>query len=319
MNKQVCIYLGEQLARYSFGNEHPFGPKRHDAFANELKRQHLHEQVAICEPAMCTNEQLEWFHTPAYVSKVKSMSQIGGGFLDGGDTPAFVGMFEAASSVVGTGLQALEHVMKGKCRRAFIPIAGLHHARRDSAAGFCIFNDCGVLIEAARRVYQLHKVAYVDIDAHHGDGVFYSFEDDPDLVFVDMHEDGHFLYPGTGDASESGSGSAQGTKLNIPMPMGAKDSDFMRVWDKAEAFIRAGRPELILMQCGADSLDGDPITHMQYSEKAHAYAAERLCQIADEFCQGRIIAMGGGGYNLDNLARAWCAVVHVFIDHAGNG
>lgn len=316
MNNDVCVYLGEQLARYSFGNNHPFGPMRHDAFAREFRRQHLHEKVSVCEPAECTRPQLEWFHTPAYVEQVMSLSQIGGGYLDGGDTPAFVGMYTAASTVVGTTLKALEQVMTGNCTRAFIPIAGLHHARRDRAAGFCIFNDCGVAIEAARRLYNLRKLAYVDIDAHHADGVFYSFEADPDLVYVDLHEDGHYLYPGTGFEHETGKGDAAGTKLNIPMPMGANDTDFMRAWDKAEAFIRAGKPELILLQCGADSLDGDPITHLQYSEKTHAHAAERLCTIADECCGGRIIAMGGGGYNLDNLARAWCAVVQAFVEHA---
>lgn len=311
----VCVYHGEELAKYSFGSDHPFGPKRHDAFINEFRRQRLHEQVTQCEPHECTQQQLEWFHTRDYVNKVMELSQVGGGYLDGGDTPAFVGMYNISSTVVGTTLHALEQVMAGVCKRAFIPIAGLHHARRDRAAGFCVFNDCGVAIEAARKQYQLNKVAYIDIDAHHGDGVYYSFEDDPDLIFADLHEDGHYLYPGTGFANETGKGKALGSKLNIPMPMGAKDADFMIAWDKAEDFVRAAKPEIIFMQCGADSLDGDPITHLQYSERAHAWAAERLCTIADECCDGRIVAMGGGGYNLDNLARAWCAVVHAFIEH----
>ena len=311
----TCVYLGEELARYSFGDEHPFGPKRHMAFVQEFRRQQLHEKVNICEPAECSQQQLALFHTPEYIEKVIRMSQDGGGYLDGGDTPAFVGMYQIASTVVGTTLSALQQVMDGHCTRAFIPIAGLHHARRDRAAGFCIFNDCGVVIEAARKVFNLRKIAYVDIDAHHGDGVYYSFEDDPDLAFVDLHEDGHYLYPGSGFANETGIAGAEGTKLNIPMPMGARDSDLMQVWDKAEAFLHAARPELILFQCGADSLDGDPITHMQYSEKAHGFVAGRLCAIADQYANGRIIAMGGGGYNLDNLARAWCAVVHAFVEY----
>lgn len=311
----VCVYLGDELARYSFGNDHPFGPRRHDAFVKEFHRQHLHEQVCLCEPQSCNEEDLALFHTEEYIEKVKQLSESGNGYLDGGDTPAFVGMFNIASTVVGTTLAALEQVVTGDCKRAFIPIAGLHHARRDRAAGFCVFNDCGVAIEMARIKYNLHRVAYIDIDAHHGDGVFYSFENDAELIFADLHEDGHYLYPGTGFASETGKGDATGTKLNIPMPMGAKDADFMLAWEKVERFIRDGKPELILLQCGADSLDGDPITHMQYSEKAHAYAAERLCVIADEYCEGRVVAMGGGGYNLDNLARAWCAVVRAFVTH----
>ena len=315
MNNPVCVYLGESLAKYSFGAAHPFGPHRHAAFESEFNRQHLQQQVQVCEPVSSTAQQIEYFHEPAYVEKVRAMSELGMGYLDAGDTPAFKGMYEAASTVVGTTLNAIKKVMQGSCQRAFVPIAGLHHARRDGAAGFCIFNDCGVAIEALRRDYGIKRVAYVDIDAHHGDGVFYSFEDDPDLNFVDFHEDGHFLYPGTGFVTETGQGAAKGTKLNIPMPMGATDDDFMRLWDKAEGFIRKAKPEFILLQCGADSLGGDPITHLQYSEKAHAHAAARLCELADEHCQGRIVAMGGGGYNLDNLARAWCAVVQSFMAH----
>lgn len=315
----TCVYIGEALARYSFGDEHPFGPRRHDAFVGEFKRQHLHEQVTLLAPVKAEQAVIEWFHDPDYVDKVIRMSKLPAGYLDGGDTPAFAGMYDAAANVVGSTLQAIDKVINEECTRAFIPIAGLHHARRDTAAGFCIFNDCGIAIEALRKKYQLQRVAYVDIDAHHGDGVFYSFDDDPDLIFVDFHEDGRFLYPGTGRAEETGKGAAVGTKLNIPMPMGAGDNDFMRAWESAEKFIRQAKPEFILLQCGADSLDGDPITHLQYSEKVHAYAAERLCVLADEFCAGRIVAMGGGGYNLDNLARAWCAVVQAFVNHSATG
>ena len=117
MNK-TCVYLGEELARYNFGNEHPFGPKRYGAFVKEFKRQNLHEKVSLCEPEECRQEQLEWFHTVEYIEKVISMSQLGGGFLDGGNTPAFVGMYNVASTVVGSTLNALEQVMTGHCSRA---------------------------------------------------------------------------------------------------------------------------------------------------------------------------------------------------------
>ncbi|MDH5408623.1 MAG: acetoin utilization protein AcuC, partial [Gammaproteobacteria bacterium] len=253
------------------------------------------------------------FHDAEYVQQVIEKSQLPAGYLDGGDTPAFADMFNTTSYVVGSTLDAIDKVITGELKRAFIPIAGLHHARRNRAAGFCVFNDCGVAIEILRRKYNIQRVAYVDIDAHHGDGVFYSFDNDPDLIFVDIHEDGRFLYPGTGAIEETGRDTAAGTKLNIPMPMDAGDQDFLRVWESAEKFLQANEPEFILLQCGADSLDGDPITHMRYSEKSHAYAAHRLCLLANEFCQGRIVAMGGGGYNLDNLARAWCAVVNAFV------
>jgi acetoin utilization protein AcuC len=237
------------------------------------------------------------------------------GFLDQGDTPAFVGVYEAAARVVGTTCKAAREIMSGSCQRAFTPIAGLHHARRDHAAGFCVFNDAGVVIELLRREYGLRRIAYVDIDAHHGDGVFYSYEADPDLVFADLHEDGRFLYPGTGAATETGRGEAAGSKLNIPLPMGADDDSFAGVWPAALNFIAAGRPEFILLQCGADSLRGDPITHLAYSAASHQRAAADLCRLADRHCQGRLLAMGGGGYDLDNIGAAWSAVVKAMIAH----
>ncbi|MFQ5994635.1 MAG: acetoin utilization protein AcuC [Acidiferrobacterales bacterium] len=304
------VYVGDDLARYGFGEGHPFGPDRLDAFWREAVKQGLDKKVRLATPASCSESDIRQFHTPDYVARVKQQSATGTGYLDYGDTPAFEGVFEAASYVVGTGLNGLAHCMSGECPRMFVPIAGLHHARKDSAAGFCVFNDPGVLIVTVRQQYGLKRVAYVDIDAHHGDGVFYAFEDDPDLIFADIHEDGRFLYPGTGFAHETGKGSAKGTKLNIPMLPGADDNAFHEVWPELEAFVRAGKPEIILLQAGADSIRGDPITHMQFTPEAHGYAAKRLCAIADEYCDGRIIAMGGGGYNRTNLGLGWSAVLN---------
>jgi acetoin utilization protein AcuC len=308
------VYIGENLARYGFGEGHPFGPDRMDAFWREAVKQGLDKRARVATPASCSEEEILQFHTREYVDRVKQQSINGSGYLDYGDTPAFKGVFEATSYVVGSGLNSLVHIMSGDSPRIFVPIAGLHHARRDSAAGFCVFNDPGVLIEALRSQYGLKRVAYVDIDAHHGDGVFYAFEEDPDLIFADIHEDGRFLYPGTGFAHETGKGAAKDTKLNIPMMPGADDEAFHRVWPQLEEFVRAAKPEIILLQAGADSIKGDPITHMQFTPAAHGYAAKRLCAIADEFCQGKIIAMGGGGYNRTNLGLGWSAVVEAMLE-----
>ena len=173
---------------------------------------------------------------------------------------------------------------------------------------------CGVAVEYLRKTYGLQRIAYVDIDAHHGDGVFYGFEEDPDLIFADIHEDGRYLYPGTGHEHETGRGRARGTKLNIPVPPGAGDAEFHRAWQRVEAYIDAQAPEFILMQCGADSLEGDPITHLAWTEEAHAHAASQLCRLAEKHCAGRIIGTGGGGYNRRNVARAWTRVVQSFVE-----
>jgi len=309
----VCVHLGEALARYGFGQGHPFGPDRMDAFRRRMIERGLDRRVRVCEPVSAGRDALLRFHTAEYVDRVMQQSATGRDYLDSGDTPAFPGVYEAACTVVGSVLDALDRLMDGRCRRAFVPIAGLHHAARDSAAGFCVFNDCGVAIETLRSRYGIRRVAYVDIDAHHGDGVFYAFEDDPDLIFADLHEDGRYLYPGTGAATETGRGGAAGTKLNLPMKPGAGDADFLAVWPRVEAHLAQFPCEMILLQCGADSLAGDPITHLQYSEAAHRHAAERLCAIADRTAHGRVLALGGGGYNRDNLARAWTAVVEALL------
>jgi len=310
----VCVYVGEELAAYGFGRGHPFGPDRLDAFWRQATLSGLDRRVRQCEPVAATREELERFHTRAYVERVIAQSASGTGYLDAGDTPAARGIYESACFVAGSVLDAIERLLRGDCRHAFVPIAGLHHARRDTAAGFCVFNDCGIAIETLRRVHAIHRVAYVDIDAHHGDGVYYSFEDDPELVFVDFHEDGRFLYPGSGDVTETGSGAARGTKLNIPLPPNAGDELFFRAWEQAESFIDAGRPEFILLQCGADSIGGDPITHLRFTPAAHRHATLRLCRLAAKHCQGRLLAMGGGGYNRANLAAAWTAVLAALLE-----
>ncbi len=317
-NEQVLVLKGDNMAAYGFGAGHPFGPDRHAAFHTKLAGLDIAERVRLCGADPAGRAELETFHTPQYVDFVEQQCRLGQGFLDAGDTPAQTGLFEAATAVVGGTLTALEQLIDGRTRRAFVPIGGLHHAGREHAAGFCVFNDCGIAAEVLRQRHGVRKIAYVDIDAHHGDGMFYAFEDDPDLYFADIHEDGRALYPGTGHDGETGTGLAAGTKLNIPMPPLAGDEEFFVAWERIEAYLNAAEPEFILFQCGADSLAGDPITHLQYSESAHGRAAASLCRIADVFCDGRLLAMGGGGYDRGNLARAWTAVVAAMVESTGD-
>jgi acetoin utilization protein AcuC len=314
MDHPVFVYKGDELASYGFGDPHPFGLDRHGVFHDELARAGLGDGIDYAAPRMASVDELLLFHTAEYIDKVSLLSLEGKGFLDDGDTPAMPGIFDAASFVAGSTLAAVDAIMRGETRRAFVPIAGLHHAGRDCAAGFCVFNDCGVAAEYLRKNHGIQRIAYVDIDAHHGDGMFYGFEDDPDLIFADIHEDGQYLYPGTGAESETGTGRARGTKLNIPLQPGAGDEEFGRAWERVEAYLDHARPEFILFQCGADSLAGDPITHLRYTEQAHADAAAALCRLADKHCAGRIVGTGGGGYNRNNLARAWTRVVQSFVE-----
>jgi acetoin utilization protein AcuC len=226
MTERVLLICGEEVAAYGFPDGHPFGPDRHDAFMAEFQRSPKASHVVKQHARLASREEIEYFHTSDYVDHVIACSRDGFGSLDRGDTPAYPGVYEAAAHVVGGTLDALAAVMSGSYRKAFAPIGGLHHAARGGAAGFCVFNDAGVAIEAAFALYGLERVVYVDIDAHHGDGVFYGFEDDPRALFADIHEDGRYLYPGTGHREETGRGPAAGTKLNIPVPPGADDETF---------------------------------------------------------------------------------------------
>ena len=308
---RLGVCYGPESHLYSFPGGHPLNRFRAEGFSQSLSRiaARCEDSVTILRPRLAGVEDLRLFHTDEYIEQVRLVSESGAGFLDYPDTPAFPGVFEAASYAVGGSLEGLALVLRDSYDHFFNPIGGLHHATRGRASGFCVFNDAAVSIAHALEVDGLKRVAYVDIDAHHGDGVFYGFESDPRVVITDIHEDGRSLFPGSGSADETGRGKAAGTKLNLPLPAGSGDSEFIEAFDKAVAFIGGARPEFVFFQCGADGLEGDPLTHLRYSARAHEYAAKRLHEMVHERCNGRILAMGGGGYDGANVDSAWSAVV----------
>ena len=306
---KACLYHSEELGRYGFLRDHPLGVDRQGAFFAEAHARGLDHEVRILPPRKATRAEIERFHTPAYVDKVEHAEAEGLEVLDYGDTPVFPGVYEVSATVVGGALDGLHRIMTGEALHTFQPIGGLHHARPDRAAGFCVFNDLGVVINTLRSEYGVKRVAYVDIDVHHGDGVFYPFEDDAELIFCDIHEDGRHLYPGTGHANETGKGAAKGTKLNIPLPPGAGDKAFLEAWPRVVAHLRRCEPQFVVFQCGADGLDGDPLAHLTYTAQVHAHATRSLVHFARQHCAGRVMAFGGGGYNRHNLAHAWSEVL----------
>src|SRR5688572_10552418 len=314
MKHEVALYVGEGLAAYGFPHGHPWGPDREAAFWKEAVKRGLDKRAGITDPRMAAEEELHRFHTAEHVAWVKERSEEGDGTIDYGDTPAFPGVYEAAATVAGSALHGLDTIMSGGAQRTFQPIGGLHHARRGNAAGFCVFNDVGVVIDTLRSQYGIQRVAYVDIDVHHGDGLYYPYEEDPDLIYADIHQDGRTLYPGTGHAHESGKGSARGTKRNIPLMPGTGDDGFLADWEPALGFLRGLAPEFIILQCGADSIAGDPLAMLALTPAVHARVARDLCNLAEECAQGRIMGFGGGGYNRRNLALGWNGVLEAFLD-----
>ena len=311
MGCKVGVFEGEELLLYSFPPPHPFTNARTRRFWDELARKKL--PVERLHPQKADRELIGMFHSSEHIRYVELASHLGYGSLDQGDTPAYKGVFEATQYAVGSTVSAVEKVMAGSVDHAFNPVGGLHHATRESSAGFCVFNDIGVAIELLRKNFKVRKILYVDIDVHHGDGVYYSYESDPDLYIFDVHEDGRFLYPGTGSASETGEGKAKGTKVNIPLPPGSGDEEIIDKLPKLEMLARSARPEFIIFQCGADCLKGDPIAGLRYTSAAHRKVAEFLHGLSHELCSGRIIALGGGGYDPQNCADAWTTVVEALI------
>jgi acetoin utilization protein AcuC len=314
MPADTLLYTGPALAAYGFPAGHPLGADRQGAFLAEAARLGLDHRVRSGLPRRASRAEIERFHQSSHYDWVQACCARGDGYFDDGDTPVFPQALEAASSVVGAALDALEHIMRGDAVRSFQPIGGLHHARRGRAAGFCIFNDIGCVIDTLRAQYGVRRIAYVDIDVHHGDGVYYPYEHDRDVVIADIHEDGRVLYPGSGHAAEIGLGAAAGSKLNIALAPGADDAAFFAVWDRALAHIAASRPEIVLLQCGADGMAGDPLADLRFTTAPYRRVARDLRQLADRHCGGRLMAFGGGGYALANLAAAWTTVLEALAD-----
>ena len=337
----VNLYADDNLGIYGILDDHPLAIDRQGAFLREAQRRGLLDRVAWEPSREASLKEITRFHSDEYVQLVATAEERGLSILDGhetvsgitgivnrllhrvgiylgGDTPVFPGVYRISAHVVGAALAGLARVMDGQCRHTMQAIGGLHHAGRSYAvrsyvAGFCVFNDLGVVIETLRQVYGIQRVAYLDIDVHHGDGVFYAFEDDPDLIIADIHQHSRTLYPYTGRENETGKGSAAGTKLNIELPPLSGDAAFMQAWERVEAHFRAFRPEFFVFQCGADGLKGDPLAQLKYTSAVHAHAARRTLMLADEFAGGRLMAFGGGGYNRDNLALAWTTVLEELV------
>lgn len=304
---RVGVSEGEELLLYSFPPPHPFTKERVRRFWEVLHSKNA--SAGSLRPQKADKEVLRLFQTEEHIRYVELASHLGYGALDQGDTPAFKGVFEAAQYSVGSTLFATERVLSKELDHSFNPVGGLHHATRGASAGFCVFNDIGVAVELLRKKWKMKRILYVDIDVHHGDGVYYSYESDPDLHIFDIHEDGRYLYPGTGSSDERGKGKAIGTKVNIPLPPGSGDVAVSEHLPSLEEFAVAAKPEFIILQCGADGLRGDPIAGLSYTQETHRRVASLLHRLSHELCDGKLVCLGGGGYVPDNCAKAWMAVV----------
>lgn len=310
MSGPLHVYYGPEIQQYYFGPQHPFNQRRVELSVDLLSACGLFETNGntLRPIRQGTREDARLFHSERYLALLEEASERGDGYLDRGDTPAFPGCLDAALWPLGSTLQALHSVISGE-GHAFSPGGGLHHAHPNAASGFCLLDDAAIALAAARERHGIRKAVYIDVDVHHGDGVFYGFYDQDWLLDVDFHQDGRTLFPGTGSVSETGRGDAAGTKLNVPFMPGAADDSALLAWREiTEPAIRAFGPELIVMQCGADAHSNDPLAMLEWSAGAYRELARSIHALAHEVCDGRLLLLGGGGYNPANVCVAWAGI-----------
>lgn len=304
--KAAFVYTDRYL-KYDYGENHPLKVIRLKLTYELLKAYGVFDQVGIqvLEPTPATDEEIASIHTDDYINVLKgidkgiytaNLSRYGLGW---GDNPVFKGIYEGSTLVSGASIQAARMVESGEVAIAFNPAGGLHHAMADRASGFCYFNDPAIAI--ADLVKRGKRVLYVDIDAHHGDGVQQAFYNTDWVMTISLHESGRFLFPGTGDFTEIGKGKGKGYSVNIPFYPGTGDEIFL--WGFHEVVLplaTAFSPDVMVTQLGTDSLKGDPLTHLELTNVGFSKMVKEFKGLAYPW-----VALGGGGYNIVNVARAW--------------
>ena len=322
MAGSLTLVWDEGLTGYDFGRGHPLAPVRVEltiALARELGVLTL-PGVSVLAPVPAQMAELELVHDKDYIDAVRLAGQDGRSNLRYGlgtpDNPVFARMHEASALVAGATLAAARAVWRGEAAHAANIAGGLHHAMRRSASGFCVYNDPAIAIswmlaEGARRI------AYVDLDVHHGDGVQAAFYDDPRVLTISLHEHPATLFPGTGLASEIGSGDGRGYAVNVALPAGTGDAGWLRAFDAVvPPLLRAFAPEVLVSQHGCDSHRLDPLAHLELSVDAQRRAQLMVHELAHETAGGQWLLTGGGGYQLVQVVpRSWTHLLAVAAGH----
>jgi acetoin utilization protein AcuC len=300
------LVFGPRSLDYDFGPAHPLSPRRFGPGIDLLRSLGAEPGLA---PEPASDEELEWLHSPAYVAAVRAFSidpnRPAEAGIGPGDDPAFAGMHEAAATVAGGSIRAVEAILRGEVDHAYHPGGGLHHARRSRASGFCIYNDVALAIDRARR--DGLRVLYVDLDVHHGDGVQALHYADPGVMTISFHESGRSLFPGTGFVDELGEGTAAGTSVNVPLePRSGPAAWLSAVRAVVPPLAAAFAPDIVVSQHGADGHAWDPLAHLALTTTVMGEEARMVDRIAHRHASGRWLATGGGGYSVYRVVpRAW--------------
>lgn len=314
------VLWDQRCTAYDFGAGHPMHPSRLDLthrLVEDLGVLDGADAEVVC-PLPATVDQLLTVHTPGLVEAVQQASLDPGAEVGHGvgtdDTPAFRGMHEATALAVGATVEACRSVWEGEAGHAVNIAGGLHHAMPDSSSGFCVYNDIAVGIRWLLD-HGAARVAYIDLDVHHGDGVERVFWDDPRVLTVSVHETGRVLFPGTGFPGDTGGPRAPDSAVNVALPPGTGDADWLRAfYAVVPQVVEAFRPEVIVSQHGCDGHFSDPLAHLAVSVDAMVDATKAVHDLAHRWSGGRWVALGGGGYELvDVVPRAWAHLTAVAV------
>jgi len=318
------VVFSPDLTDYDFGPSHPMSPVRIDLtmrLADELGVLASGGGTMLTLPApMADLDLLATVHDEAYIEAVMRAGRTGEPDLAHGlgteDDPVFAQIHTASAHIVGASVEACRQVWEGEVLHAANVMGGLHHAMRDKASGFCVYNDVAAGIQWLLD-HGASRVAYVDVDVHHGDGVQAAFWDDPRVLTISLHETGQFLFPGTGFATELGGPDAQGTAVNLALPPGTADGGWLRAFHAiVPELVRSFAPDVLVTQQGCDSHTEDPLAHLMLSVDGQRAAYLALHELAHEVTGGKWVAFGGGGYAVvDVVPRAW---THLLAIVAGN-
>jgi acetoin utilization protein AcuC len=310
---RAVLVVCREARIYDHGPGHPLRPERVLLTWDLIEAYGLHAAAGVrvvgCRQA--SDDEVALVHTRDYIEATRRAGhgEEGPWWRYGygpGDNPVFDRMHEAAALVVGASLVAAEEVLSGRADHAFNAAGGLHHAMPARASGFCVYDDPAVAI-AWLLSRGVERVAYVDVDVHHGDGPQAIFYDDPRVLTVSLHESGEYLFPGTGFVHEAGAGEAEGTKVNVPLPPGVTDEGWLRAFrEVVPPLVAAFRPGVLVTQLGCDTHHTDPLAHLRLTTAAYREAARTLHALAHEAAGGRWVATGGGGYQWARVVpRAW--------------
>ncbi len=292
--------------------EHVENAQRLEAIISHLEQTGLKSQLTLVKPRPASVEELALVHQEQYISHIQEVAQKGGGWLDA-DTVMSSDSYEAARYAAGGVIRAVEAVMAGEIASAFALVRPPgHHATSRRAMGFCLFNNIAIATRHALAQYKLERILIIDFDVHHGNATHEAFYDNPQVMYISTHQ--YPFYPGTGDFKETGGGAAKGTTINIPLPAGCGDGEYLPVFE--QVIVPAAKrfqPQLILVSAGYDNHWADPLALMQVSVTGFAQMARVIKGLADELCGGRLVFTLEGGYNLNALAASVKATFDVLL------